>query len=206
MTATVTETEMGLFERAAARAIVAARAKLQSIRRAVRMAILEEECAIEAYVFSLNPTQFSGTPGLFWGTPNGWSAHKNPQVAFRPERLSVNTNFPGVVYLMNIQAADVEAQIGGVADAFSFSPLAVGTKLSLPTLPPSNTMQAQGTWTGFIPPSQQRGASFELCLDFQGWAHRKKRVESLPQPVVAAPPSVPAWTDGTPPEASQPSA
>lgn len=126
---------------------------------------------VEAYVFSLNPTIFSnGAASLVWGTANGWTAFKNPQVPFRAERVFVNVNYPGVAYLENIQAANVNAQIGSVADAFSFSPLAVGTKLSLPTLPPQNTMQVQGTWTTFIPPAYQSGTNYVLAIDFQGWA------------------------------------
>jgi hypothetical protein len=139
-----------------------------------RLALLNpnehSDVKVEAYVFSLNPSQFATTPTLIWGTANGWTAFKNPQVPFRAERVFVNVNFPGVAYLENIQAANVNAQIGSTADAFSFSPLAVGTKLSLPTLPPQNTMQVQGTWTTFIPPAFQSGASFLMAIDFQGWA------------------------------------
>jgi len=139
-----------------------------------RLALLNpnehSDVKVEAYVFSLNPSQFATTPTLVWGTANGWTAFKNPQVPFRAERVFVNVNFPGVAYLENIQAANVNAQIGSTADAFSFSPLAVGTKLSLPTLPPQNTMQVQGTWTTFIPPAFQSGQSFLMAIDFQGWA------------------------------------
>jgi hypothetical protein len=139
-----------------------------------RLALLNpnehSDVKVEAYVFSLNPSQFATTPTLVWGTANGWTAFKNPQVPFRAERVFVNVNFPGVAYLENIQAANVNAQIGSTADAFSFSPLAVGTKLSLPTLPPQNTMQVQGTWTTFIPPAFMSGISFLMAIDFQGWA------------------------------------
>ncbi len=139
-----------------------------------RLALLNpnehSDVKVEAYVFSLNPSQFATTPTLMWGMANGWTAFKNPQVPFRAERVFVNVNFPGVAYLENIQAANVNAQIGSTADAFSFSPLAVGTKLSLPTLPPQNTMQVQGTWTTFIPPAFQSGTSFLMAIDFQGWA------------------------------------
>jgi hypothetical protein len=125
---------------------------------------------VEAYVFSLNPSQFATGTTLTWGTANGWTAFKNPQVAFRAERVFVNVNTPGLVYLNTIQAANVNAQIGAIADAFSFSPLAVGTKLSLPTLPPQNTMQVTGTWSTFIPAAFQTGTAFTLAIDFQGWA------------------------------------
>jgi len=120
-----------------------------------RLALLNpnehSDVKVEAYVFSLNPSQFATTPTLIWGTSNGWTAFKNPQVPFRAERLFVNVPCAGLAYLENIQAANVNAQIGSTADAWSFSPLAVGSKLSLPTLPPQNTMQVQGTWTTFVP-------------------------------------------------------
>jgi hypothetical protein len=127
---------------------------------AKRLALLNpnehSDVKVEAYVFSLNPLQFATTPTLIWGTANGWTAFKNPQVPFRAERMFVNVEWAGVAYLENIQAANVNAQIGSTADAFSFSPLAVGTKLSLPTLPPQNTMQVQGTWTTRVPTSVER--------------------------------------------------
>ena len=125
---------------------------------------------IEAYVFSLNPSQFSEGTGLVWGTLNGWTAFKNPQVAFRAERVFVNVNIPGLVYINTIQAANVNAQIGAVADGFSFSPLAMGSKISLPTLPPQNTMQVTGTWTNVIPVPFNNGSVFTLAIDFEGWA------------------------------------
>jgi hypothetical protein len=105
---------------------------------------------IEAYVFSLVPSQFAVGVGLQWGQANGFTAFKNPQVAFRAERLFVNVAGPGLAYLNTIQAANVNAQIGSIADAFSFSPLAVGSKISLPTLPPQNTMQVTGTWSAHV--------------------------------------------------------
>jgi hypothetical protein len=125
---------------------------------------------IEAYVFSLNPSQFSAGTALQWGSLNGWTAFKNPQVAFRAERVFVNVNTPGLVYINTLQAANVNAQIGGIADAFSFSPLAMGSKISLPTLPPQNTMQVTGTWTNIVPVPFNNEAVFTLAIDFEGWA------------------------------------
>jgi hypothetical protein len=125
---------------------------------------------IEAYVFSLNPNQFSTGTQLVWGAVNGFTAFKNPQVAFRAERVFVNVNLPGLVYVNTIQAANVNAQIGGIADAFSFSPLAMGSKISLPTLPPQNTMQVTGTWTDVVPVPYNSGSGYVLAVDFEGWA------------------------------------
>jgi hypothetical protein len=141
---------------------------------AKRVALLNpnehSDVKIEAYVFSLNPSQFSAGAGLVWGTLNGWTAFKNPQVAFRAERVFVNVAGPGLVYINTLQAANVNAQIGGIADAFSFSPLAMGSKISLPTLPPQNTMQVTGTWTNIVPAPFNNDTAFTLAIDFEGWA------------------------------------
>jgi hypothetical protein len=128
------------------------------------------EVDVEAYVFSLNPSQFSVGVGLNWGTANGWTAFKNPQTSFRAERMFVNVNAPGVATVISIQAANVNAQIGATADAFTFSPLAQGSRVSLPTLPPQNTMQVTGQWSTVVPAPFVPGASFLLCVDFEGWA------------------------------------
>lgn len=125
---------------------------------------------IEAYVFSINPSQFSAGSGLVWGSLNGWTAFKNPQVAFRAEAVFINVTIPGLVYVNTIQAANVNAQIGGIADGMTFSPLALKSKISLPTLPPQNTMQVTGTWTNVVPVPYNNEAAFTLCIDFQGWA------------------------------------
>jgi len=125
---------------------------------------------IEAYVFSINPSQFSVGGSLNWGTLNGWTAFKNPQVAFRAEAVFINVTTPGLIYVNTIQAANVNAQIGGIADGMTFSPLALKSKISLPTLPPQNTMQVTGSWTNIVPVPFNNEAVFTLCIDFQGWA------------------------------------
>ncbi len=125
---------------------------------------------IEAYVFSLNPSQFAAGTGLVWGVANGWTAFKNPQVAFRAERVFINVKIPGLVYVNTLQAANVNAQIGSIADGFSFSPLAMGTKISLPTLPPQNTMQVTGTWSTVVDTPYNQENYYTLAIDFQGWA------------------------------------
>jgi hypothetical protein len=125
---------------------------------------------VEAYVFSLNPTVFTTGTTLTWGIANGWTAFKNPQTSFRAEILKVNVNQPGVCYLQNIQTANVNAQIGAIADAYTFTALANGSRVSLPTLPPQNTLQVNGTWTNVVPVPFTTSQTFQLALDFMGWA------------------------------------
>ena len=125
---------------------------------------------VEAYVFSLNPSQFAVGSQLLWGTANGWTAFKNPQVSFRAERMFVNVATPGLAYINTIQAANVNAQIGAIADGFTFSALAQGSRVSLPTLPPQNTMQVTGTWANIVPLPFVTGQPFTMSIDFEGWA------------------------------------
>ena len=148
--------------------------KMHTLRRTSLLNPNEHsDVKIEAYVFSLNPSQFSNLAGLAWGSANGWTAFRNPQVAFRAERVFINVKIPGLVYVNTLQAANVNAQIGAIADGFTFSPLAMGTKISLPTLPPQNTMQVTGTWSTVIDNPYVSGEgvpNFTLAIDFEGWA------------------------------------
>ena len=171
-------------------------AKLQKRRdaTAARLALLnpnqDSDVLVEKYVFSLNPSQFAVGPGLDFGVPNGWTAFKNPLVAFRALHLFVNTPCPGLVYVSIIQAANVDAQVGALGDGFSISKM----DLNLPCLPPQNTMQVTGTWSALVPPPHRqpsllglsrvlpksvrgvlpehmlRRERYVLCLDFEGWA------------------------------------
>jgi hypothetical protein len=152
--------------------------KMHTLRRTSLLNPNEHsDVKIEAYVFSINPSQFSNLAGLAWGSANGWTAFRNPQVAFRAERIFINVKIPGLVYVNTIQAANVNAQIGAIADGFTFSPLAMGSRISLPTLPPQNTMQVTGTWSTVIDTPYTAGGSteapvpnFTLAVDFEGWA------------------------------------
>jgi len=154
---------------------------------------------IEAYVFSLNPSQFACGKCLVFGETNAWTAYKNPQVTFLPEHLVVNVDVPGLVYLHTIQGTNINAEIGGTADAYTFSSL-VKRKVPLSFLDvvhPQNTMQLSGTWSTKIPPGAEPGSSFTLALDFQGWgsmrpgdAERLERISRDKRPI-EAPPAAP---------------
>ncbi len=130
---------------------LAAYADKRAAATAARVALLNpnehSDVKIERYVFSLNPTQFSKGTCLRWGESNGWTAFKNPQVRFRAEELYFNVSLPGLCYVNIIQAANVNVEIGGVSDATTFG---ASRKLSLPTLPPQNTMQVCGTWSKIV--------------------------------------------------------
>ena len=170
---------------------------------------------IEAYVFSLNPSQFAYGSHLVWGTANGWTAHKNPQITFLAEQMFVNVSTEGLVYLNTIQGGCVQVELGGIADAFTFSPVGAaasgrsgnppyGLGLGLPALHPANTMQVTGPWSTLVPSKFTEGQVFTLAIDFLGWGSMrpddgtilrkvsgKDTSEIMPQPPVDRPP--PPW-------------
>jgi hypothetical protein len=136
------------------------RAKATNERALLLNPNAHSEIMIEGFLFSLNPSQFSQGTCLEWGVPNGWTAFKNPQVPFRATRLVANVPTHGLCYLSTIQAANVIAEVGAVSDAYCVNDL----RLSLPCLPPQNTMQVTGTWTSYVPPGRlpcPRTAFFE---------------------------------------------
>jgi hypothetical protein len=149
---------------------------------AERVALLNpnenSDVKVGAFVFSLNPSQFSTGDSLHWGELNGWTAFKNPTVAFSATRVSFNVAFPGLVYVNTLQIANINAEIGGASDAWCLN----GKEILLPCLPPQNTMQVTGTWTNLIdtrlrPPKASQesdngleGTVFILAITFTGWA------------------------------------
>ena len=145
--------------------------------------------AVEAYVFSMNPSMFATDGCLTWGKANGFTAFKSPCIAFLPERLFVNVMSPGLVYLNTIgsQGKDEggllihpsqEMQLGAVGDAFPYCPLSTSPgRLGLPLTLPTETMQVSGTWSTLIPGCKtcdekqwRGGAAYTLAFDFQGFA------------------------------------
>jgi len=156
----------------------------------------DAQVEIEAYIFSLNPSQFSRGSCLVFGEANGWTAHKHPQVTFLPEHLVVNVEVPGLVYLSVIQGTNINAEIGGISDAYTFSSL-VKRKVPLSfvnVVHPWETMEVTGTWSTKVPPDAVAGSAFTMCLDFQGWgsmhagdAETLERISKDKRPIEAPP-------------------
>lgn len=136
-------------------------------RTAKRASLLEPNAGsakkIERYAMSLSQA-------LTLGTAVAISMSQNPDTNIRPSRAVSNAPQPGFVTLDNIKAANVSALIGGTADAFTFSALAVGTTLDLPTLSPANRLSVTGNYTGFVPPGYVSGVAFTFCMTFTGYA------------------------------------
>ena len=144
---------VGAWERHKARQRAAERGKGTEARLVLLNPNENSDVKVEKYVFSLIPTIFShGGDSLIWGEATGWTAFKNPQVSFRVTNLAINVPCPGLVYVETIQAGNIQSQVGACADGYTFA-APHGKDMSLPMLPPRNTMQATGTWSTYVPPA-----------------------------------------------------
>ncbi len=75
----------------------------------------------------------------------------NPEVDFRPQRVTSNVPLPGMCTINSMKAANVDAIVGGQVDAFIYSALAQGAEVDFPTLTPANTMKITGAYSGLLP-------------------------------------------------------
>lgn len=137
--------------------------KTQAARRA---RILEPNAGspVKIETYFMNVSQ-----DLTLGTANtAISASQNPATNFRPQRVVMNAPAPGFATISDIKASNVSAQIGGTADAYMFSALAVNTHLDLPTLTPANSLTVTGSYTGFVPTSYVAATTYKFCAGFVG--------------------------------------
>jgi len=117
---------------------------------------------IERYSFSLTNLFTLGTP-----TPLV-DMTLQPNTKIRPQRVIFNAPAPNFVLLSGLQVANVNAFVGDMEDAFSYSALAQGVALDLPTLEPANRLTVTGNYTGFIPPGFATGFSYTFIATVQG--------------------------------------
>ncbi len=75
----------------------------------------------------------------------------NPEVDFRPQRVTANVPFPGMCTISSMKAANVDAIVGGEVDAYTYASVAQGAEVDFPTLSPANTMKVFGTYSGLLP-------------------------------------------------------
>lgn len=116
---------------------------------------------IERYTFSIS------TPVIV-GTPSAFSITNNPDTTIRPQRVTMAVPTVGFILISEIKVANVSVTVGGVLDAFQFSPLAVGQSLDMPTLSPANRVSVIGNYTGFIAPGLVVGSTFTFAVSFTG--------------------------------------
>lgn len=91
-----------------------------------------------------------------------------PNTKIRPQRVVMNAPAPNFVLLSGLQVANVNAFVGDLEDAFTYSALAQGVALDLPTLEPANRLTVSGNYTGFIPPGFATGFPFTFIATVQG--------------------------------------
>ena len=117
---------------------------------------------IERYNFNVNQDVVLGTALL------GFNASNNPATNIRPQRFSTNAPQYGFVLLQAIQVSNVNALIGGTADAYQFSALSVGQHLDLPTLTPAIRAIIIGSYSGAVPSFLTATDTYTLCFAFNG--------------------------------------
>jgi len=111
---------------------------------------------------------FSVNQALVLGTAAGIVASGNPDVTIRPQRVTMNAPAIGFVTVTEIKVANVAVTVGGIGDAFEYSPLGVGMSLDMPTLSPANRATVLGFYTGFVPPGFVLGTAFTFSASFKG--------------------------------------
>jgi hypothetical protein len=117
---------------------------------------------IERYSFSLTNVFVLGTPSTLVDMT------LQPNTKIRPQRVVFNAPAPNFVLLSGLQVANINAFVGDTEDAFTYSALAQGVALDLPTLEPANRLTISGAYTGFIPPGYATGFSYTFIATVQG--------------------------------------
>jgi hypothetical protein len=130
-----------------------------------RQAVLEPNAGssskIQRYGFAVNQD-------ITLATPVAISASGNPETHFRPQRITVNVPGPGMIHLTAIKVANVGVLVGGIADAYDFSPLGVGQALDVPTISPANRINVTGDYTGTVPLPLTGVGAFKVAIAFKG--------------------------------------
>ena len=116
---------------------------------------------VERYAFSVSADIITGTAASF-------SASNQPDVTFRPQRITANVAHEGLIILDGIRVANVNVTVGGVVDAFDFNANGVGQSLDMPTLSPSNKLTVSGGYTGVAVPGITPPAVFKFVFSAKG--------------------------------------
>jgi len=117
--------------------------------------------SVQRYSFSINaPIVLGVAASLF--------ASGQPDTNIRPQRVTMNAPSPGFVTVSEIKVANVSVTVGGIGDAFEYSPIGVGMSLDMPTLTPANRASVIGVYSGFVPPGFVGGAAYTFVTSFKG--------------------------------------
>ena len=139
------------------------------IRRDARRLILEpnkdSDLKVERYVFGVETMieALGKAQDKLYGS-------NSPDVNFRPQRVTMNIEHPGMVLITDARVANVSFMVGGLTDAWIWNPHATGQALDLPTLSPANKASFDGRYTGRIPAGMQdlAGQKYQLIMSFTG--------------------------------------
>ena len=74
-----------------------------------------------------------------------------PDVNFRPQRVTCNAPLPGFASLTTIKVANVSVIVGGTLDCYEFTAEGTDQSLDVPTLSPANKVRVQGQYSGLLP-------------------------------------------------------
>jgi hypothetical protein len=102
------------------------------------------------------------------GTGIGINMTLQPSVTIRPQRVVMNSPIPTFIMISAISVANVSVLLGGSDDAFTYSALAVGVHLDMPTLDPSYRATVTGSYGGLVATPYAVGYVFPFTTTFQG--------------------------------------
>lgn len=116
---------------------------------------------VERYNFNVNQA-------ITFGAPAALFLQGQPATNFRPQRVSCNAPMENFAYLVQIQVSNVNAIIGGQADAYQFNANGQGQELDLPTLTPAIRAVVSGAYTGATPAGFLPGFVAQFIVGMNG--------------------------------------
>ena len=124
-----------------------------------RLSMLEPNAGspnkIQRYAFSIPLT----TAAPLFGTASAPAFQGNPRVTIRPKRLVSNVPVPGLLTLLTLEIANINAFVGsGPTDAYMFNANAMDSSLDLPTITPAYPVSVQAAWSSLVPTGYTTGA------------------------------------------------
>lgn len=125
---------------------------------------------IERYSFSFtlqNTTDGTSTIPLQGGIKS-LEGTLQPNTRIRCQRIVMNAPAPNFVLIDSVQMANVNVLVGETEDAYTYSAVAQGVMLDLPTLDPANRATASGTYTNLLPANYTAEFAFTFIITFQG--------------------------------------
>jgi hypothetical protein len=131
----------------------------------------DSELKIESYEFSTGLTVVGTGANVVTGTAASISnatSTRFPAVKIKPIRFFFSVNSYSMVLLAQVQVGNVNALIGGTADAMNYNQGALSSRLTVPTLETSTPVVIAGTYTGLTPPGIPPAFSLPLTATFQG--------------------------------------